>query len=254
MNVSLTYLGILIALNTIVWDSIHDSPFKFVLFNIVTILICAFINWVETKLRNIQSTILDFLIYVITPLYKKDYKINSRIETYSINSKNNATFESIANIKVIKTPDDFGYIDRFQWEQDEKFDIQVDEEYRYLLEEDLNWIKITIIPKSFLVIKNMERELKYYIKNLYFTNLKKHSFFSCNPKEKMKVLKMIAYVDNSLCPNTYAKYIIQNKNGDIIHSEELQYDLHTQSYEKTIKYPRKSRKYIIKWDYGLGAN
>lgn len=253
MNISLTYLGILIALNTVVWDSIHDSPIKIVLFNIFAVLICAFINWCETKLRNLQSIILDFLIYVITP-NKKDYKISSRIETYSINSKNSATFESIADIKVIKTPDDFGYVDRFQWEQDEKFDIEVDQEYRYLLEEDLNWIKITILPKSFVVIKNMKKQLRYNIKNLYFTNLKKHSFFSCNPKDKIEILKMIAYVDNSLCPNAHAKYIIQNKNGDIIHSEDLQYNVQTQSYERTIKYPRKSRKYIIKWDYGFDTN
>lgn len=248
MNVSLNYLGILIALNIAVWNTIHTSPIKFICFNILIILGCSLIDWCETKFRNLQSEILDFFVFSLT-LNKRDYKINSRIETYSIKTKNLATFTSTANIKIKKNSDNFCYTDCFHWEQEDKFKVRVDSDYKYFLEEDLNWTKIVITPESFVAGKNQEKTIKYNIENLTINNLKRHSFLSCNPKDKIKMLKLIAYVDNNLNPNTEARFIVQNNNGDTIRTEKLQYNPKSQYFEKTIKYPRQSRKYIIKWDY-----
>lgn len=203
---------------------------------------------VRDKIRNLQSGILDYLIYIMTR-NTKNYKINSRIDTYAIESKELATLKTIADIRVLKNPDDFCYIDSFQWEQDEKFQIETEPDYQWSLEEDLNWTKVTIKPKSFILQKREEKKIPYKVKNLNITSLKRHSFLSCNPKDKIKTLMIVARVNKDLKPNAHAKYIIQNKDGDVIHTEELPYDFHSQSYEKIIKYPRKSRKYIIKWDY-----
>lgn len=249
MNISLTYLGILVALNTALWKFIHDSPAKIILFNMLVIILCVCINWCETQIRNSQSKILDFLIFTMTK-NKRDYKIRSRIETYSINSKSAATFKSIADIEVTNNPTDFYYTDRFQWEQEEKFNIEVDlNNYRCSFEDDLNWTVINISPASFVAQKHLQKEIRYDITNLHITNLKKHSFFSYNPKDKIKVLRMVAHVDKSLNPNGHAKYVIQNNNGTEIYSGEIPYNPETESYEKTISYPRQTRKYIIQWDY-----
>lgn len=253
MNNALTYIGILIAINTATWKFISDSPLKIVGINLVTLIICILINHCETKIRNSQLKLLDFIIYSMTR-DRSYYQIKCRTDIYTISSETEASLSSTAHIKPKKVPDKFCYTDRFQWEQEEEFKIDIDSKYRYIIDEELNWFRLIIEPKNFILKKRQMELIEYKISNLHISNLKKHSFLSCRPIDKIKVLKIAACVNKNLKPGNYAKYMIQNKNGDVIYSEKLPYNEDTQSYEKTVKYPRKSRKYIIKWDYKLGKS
>lgn len=248
MNNALTYFSILIAVNTATWKFISDSPLKFIGVNLATIIVCVIINQCETKIKNSQLKLLDFIIYLLTR-DRSYYQILSRTDIYTISSETEATLSSTAHVKAKRVPEKFCYTDHFQWEQDEAFKVDLDSKYKYYFEEDLNWFRLIIEPKNFIMKNRQEESIGYKISNLHISNLKKHSFLSCRPIDKIKVLEIAACVNDSLKPAAYAKYMIQNKNGEVIHMEKLLYNAGNQSYEKTIKYPRKSRKYIIKWDY-----
>ena len=249
---TLTYLGILIAINTAFWSFIDSNLWRFIVINILTILICLFLTYIENKIIFSNHKWIDRIVYKFT---KNDfnYIVKQKIVEYSIEAKNKAKYKLSADICVSKNPDEnFHYEGRYVWDQEEDINVELlnSKDFYYKASENLKWSNIDIYPTGQLPELNKKYSVGFILDNLYMGKLIKHSFLSCKVIEKIEKLKLIAKVDPSLHPSKKAILEIQNHLGTkVAKDEEILYDESTQSYSKMLTFPRKGRKYIIHWKY-----
>ena len=247
----LTYVGILIAVNTAFWDSVKESLWLVILLNITTVLFCALLTYIEIKITHSNRKWIDKIVYFFTK-NDLDYVVEKKTVNYEIISKNNATYSLLADIKVTSEKDNFHYNGKYVWDQKEEILVSVNDpkEYRYVHSDALKWSNVDIYPTKPIAAKGDKYSVGFSLNNLVIGKLSKHSFLSCKVMEKIKFLHLEAKVDPNLLPSKTATLEIQNHLGiPIAKDESVPYDEATKSYKKTLKYPRKGRKYIIHWNY-----
>ena len=249
----LTYLGILIALNTAFWNRICNDPWAFVLFNLISIFVCVALSHIEKKLLYSNHKWLDMIAYIFT---KNDfnYFVKEKIIEYRIESEHCAKYKLSANICVLRQEDNFHYNGRYVWNQEEPIEVILNDpnQFRYTTSENLKWSNIDIFPTTSIPKAKSEYSIGFVLKNLFIVKLTKQSFLSCKVIEKINHLKLVAYVDPQLHPSSKATLEIQKYLGIKISEEEVTYDEALHTYSKTLNYPRKGRKYIIHWKYENG--
>ncbi len=246
----LTYLGILIAVNTAVWERVKDKWWMIIFINILTVVFCIALSFVEKLVTTSNRKWIDRIVYIFS---KNDYGyiVNQKNIEYKILSEHEAEYSLLADICVKKPEDDFHYNGRYVWDQEDAININIHDEnnYTYMTSENLKWSNVDIIPNK-IPKRGTKYSLGFTLKNLKISKLSKRSFLSCKVVEKIEHLKMVAYVDPSLNPDKTAILEIQNSLGiKIAKDEQVVYDERTHTYSKTLSYPRKGRKYIIRWKY-----
>ena len=199
---------------------------------------------------------IKFKILIISGLMrcfstKLPYIVVDKIVEYKIKNGKEATYNLNCNLKARKNENDFCYKGRYNWDQEDDIDVSVsgDGEFNYACSEELKWSNVDIIPVDRIVHSNENVNVKLCLSNLYISKLSKHSYLSCKMTEKVKHLVLSAVVDSNLKPSEKAVFIVQNPLGEEVSRETVKYDERTNSYKKNISYPRRGRKYIIKWDY-----
>lgn len=248
----LTYLGILIAVNTAFWSIIAVNWWVFLIVNFSTLLICVLLSYAENRIVNSNHKWIDKIVYKFIK-NEFSYIVKQKIVEYSIESEREAKYKLEANIKLTKAPEEnFHYNGRYVWDQEEKIDINLinKNEFSKKVSENLKWTNVDIYPQRQLPRRNMEYSVGFTLDNLKIGRLIKHSYLSCKVIEKIENLKLIAKVNPNLHPSKKAILEIQNHLGiKIADDEVIYYDADTNSYAKTLTCPRKGRKYIIHWEY-----
>lgn len=240
------FLGI--ALAVVAFFQNMFSSTILVLLGVGVVILCFLISKTWNKVERANLKWIDALFF---PFSKNDfnYTIVDKIVKYTIESENDAKYEVKCKLKNNKNSDDFYYRGRYHWEQDTPIQVEVPRNFSYNCSEDLKWSEVRIEPIDRIVHKNDIIDCGFLLQNLHISNLNKHSYLSCKVIEKIKHLQMIAQVSDSLNPEPEAHFIIQDSFGREILRERVFYDEKTNSYKKTISYPRRGRKYIIKWYY-----
>ena len=249
----ISYLGIIISANAIYLSMASKIEFFWIiLITFVTIIVCFILSFVEEKIRLSNYSFFDRIHYCFSR-NKHKYVIEDKIIEYRIKDEKNATYSVQAKAKIVDEKN-FVFNGRYHWEQDENINIELNdaEKYKFEVLEDMNYtnvpIRFTSIPH-----KKEKFDVKFTLTNLRITHLKNHSHLSCRVFEKIKKLKLVAYVDKSLNPSKTATLIIFDSCEQEIEipEKEKYITLNTKdyTYEKIINFPRAGRKYCIKWQY-----
>ena len=249
MNENKFWSFIAIALAVMAFFYEKQSIGCLLLIGLGTVIFCYLFSYIWNKVVNSNHKWIDALCFAFSK-NKLPYTIIDKIINYTICSEKEAKYD--LKCKLINNSKDsqFCYKGRYHWDQEEEISVSVEGNFEYKCSEDFKWSTIEITPKSNTIIHNGEKvDCGFSLTNLYMTKLSKHSYLSCKMIEKVKHLKMIATVPSRLKPMEQAVFIIQNPLGDEISREKINYNKSNGTYEKVIDYPRKGRKYIIKWDY-----
>ena len=247
----LTYLGIIIAINTAFWTTIQTSWLWFFGINITTICACLLLSHIEKKLLYSNHKWIDGIVYRFT---KNDfnYVVKQKIVNYIIESEHSAKYSLSAEICVRHFENDFHYNGRYVWDQEDDINVILHDpsKFQCITSENLKWSNVDIYPKSSIAKPKTNYSVGFDLDNLAIRKLIKHSFLSCKVVEKIEHLQLVAYVEPSLHPAKKATLEIQNHLGmKIADDEEIPYNEATHSYSTTLSYPRKGRKYTIHWKY-----
>lgn len=243
----LNYAGILIAIDIPLWGKV--SLGSFIIINIAIFFACVLLSRFESFLDNFPIRWINAVFYFFSRT-KKNYIIEHRGVTYHIKDTKNATYKEEVALKVLKERN-FKYEGRYCWDQDD-IDVSIIQNDVPLEKEesqDYKWSKVTIKPQGYLKDKNLHTG--FCLNNLKINSLKQHTFISCKVSEKIKNLKFKAIVDKSLNPPKTASYVIENAIGEEIEVKDdikLVENGDQMFYELEIPFPRKGRKYILKWD------
>lgn len=238
---ALTYIGIMIAVNTAFWDSVKDCWWLFLLLNIATVLFCTFITYIEIKITHSNHKWIDRIVFFFTK-NECDYIVTQKMVTYTVESESKAKYDISAEIEVINESEDFHYNGRYVWDQKEEINISVHDpkNFRFVPSETLKWSNVDIYPTRSIARKGVKYLVGFNLDNLLIGKLSKHSFLSCKVIEKIKFLQLEAIVDPGLCPSKTATLEIQNHLGiPIAKNESVIYDESTNSYKKHKNIPEK---------------
>lgn len=219
-----------------------------ILLGISIVIFCYIISYIWNKFIDSNHKWVDAIFFLFSK-NKLSYIVDDKIINYNIIDEKNATYDLKCNIVNKSSDSNFCYKGRYYWNQNEDISVSVSNGFTYKCSEDFKWSNIDIIPKDRIIHKGDRVTCGFCLNNLYISKLIKQSYLSCKMIEKVKHLKMIATVPNTLKPTANAIFIVQNSLGDEISREDIPYNKHTATYEKTVVYPRRGRKYIIKWDY-----
>lgn len=211
-------------------------------------VMCALFSYFWGKISASHNKWIDYLYYVFSK-NKLDYTVLCKSVEYEIDTRSTAKYKVECDLKSKVKSADFCYKGRYNWEQDEDIDVAVTKGFVYRCNEDLKWSEVSISPVKKFVHRKERLEVGFYLNNLRIRKLSKHSFLSCKVIEKIEFLQLKAIVHKSLSPEDKAVFIVQDNFGEEVSREEVAYDIQTSSFKKTVKYPRRGRKYIIKWDY-----
>ena len=248
----LTYIGILIAVNTALWSIIQTCWWMFFVINLGTLFLCFLLLYIEKKLACSNHKWIDKIVYKFTKNDQK-YVVKQKIVEYSIESEKDAKYKLASDICITQTPEeDFHYNGRYVWNQRDDINVTLinPSDFRYKTSENLKWSNVDIYPTKIIPKAKTNYSLGFVLDNLTIEKLIKHSFLSCKVIEKIENLRLIAKVNPDLHPSPKATLEIQNHLGmKIADDEEILYDESNHSYSKTLTYPRKGRKYIIHWTY-----
>lgn len=243
-----SFAGIALAVMAFFYKDV--STFHLILLGIATVAICYFLSYIWNKFLNSHHKWVDCIFYFFTKT-RQPYIVTDKIAKYTIKNACEAEYDVKCNLIVKKPLQNFCYKGRYHWDQDEDIDVSVNCScsHRFETSEDLKWSNVDIFPTEEILHRNQPLNCGFSLKKLHITHLNKHSYLSCKMIEKVKHLKLIATVDPALKPTNNAIFIVQDSLGEEISREEVHYHTSTNSYEKTIAYPRRGRKYVIKWDY-----
>lgn len=216
----------------------------------VTIIICFVLSYLWNKILNSHHKLVDWACFLFSK-NKHSYTVVDKIVRYKIKNSTEAEYNLQCKLKIKKIHQEFCYKGRYHWDQDGDIDVSVscDGEYRFETSEDLKWSNVNIFPVNRIMHKNDPLNCGFTLRNLHINRLNKHSYLSCKMIEKVKHLNLIAEVDSSLKPMDKAMFVVQDNLGEEISREEISYNPATSSYAKMVSYPRKGRKYVIKWEY-----
>ena len=176
--------------------------------------------------------------------------ITDKIIDYSLLNDKEAEYSLKCQLINKSKDSKFCYKGRYHWDQDEDIVVSASDGFTYKCSEDFKWSNVDVIPvKDTIIHKGDSVTCGFSLKNLKISKLSKHSYLSCKMIEKVKHLKLVATVPQSLNPVENAIFVVQNSFGDEISREKIIYNSNEKTYEKTIDYPRRGRKYIIKCEY-----
>lgn len=243
-----SFSGIALAVMAFFYKKIEVSDL--ILLGVLTVLGCFLISYIWNKIINSNHVWIDAICFFFSKT-SLPYVVTDKLVNYSINDSQSAEYRLKCILKIRKAPHDFCYKGRYHWDQEDDINVNVLDSKNFRMEtnEDLKWSNVDIFPVEKIVHRNETIECGFSLTNLHITRLNKHSYLSCKMIEKVRALRLNAKVNPTLKPSSTAHFIIQNKLGDEISREEIKYNETSSSYEKTIRYPRKGRKYIIKWGY-----
>lgn len=243
-----SFFGIALAVMAFFYKKI--STLELLLLGVLVVIICFIISYFWNKILNSNHKWIDAICYFFSKNLLP-YIVVDKIVRYNITNEKEATYDLTCDLKVKKAISDFCYKGRYHWDQEEDISVSVLSEGKYRCEttEDLKWSNVDIFPVDKIIHRNDIMSCGFSLKNLHISRLNKHSYLSCKMIEKTKNLKLIATVDSTLKPLKEAVFITQNSLGEEIDREPIFYNDSSNSYEKTIVYPRRGRKYIIKWEY-----
>lgn len=239
-----------IALAVMAFFHKNMSTQELLLLGALVVIVCFVISYIWNKLLNSNHKWIDAVCYFFSKS-KSPYIIVDKIVRYNITTPKEAIYDLSCKLKVKKDTPRFCYKGRYHWDQEEDIAVSVtgDGKFKYETSEDLKWSNVDIFPEDRIIHRNDVIKCGFSLNNLHISRLNKHSYLSCKMIEKTKNLKMIALVNSGLKPLKEAVFITQNSFGDEIDREKLLYNDISNCYEKTIVYPRRGRKYIIKWEY-----
>lgn len=243
-----SFLGVALAIAAFFYGKI--STLKLMGLIILMVVICFVMSYVWNRIINSNHKWIDAVYYFFSK-NKLPYIVVDKIVHYSILNEKEATYEMVCDLKAKKATPDFCYKGRYHWDQEDDIKVSVfgQGNYRYETAEDLKWSNVDIFPVNKIVHRNDKINCGLNLTNLHISKLNKHSYLSCKMIEKTKHLKLVATIDSQLKPLEEAIFIIQDSLGREIDREMVMFNKTNNSYEKTIVYPRKGRKYILKWDY-----
>ena len=223
------------------------------LIGLLTVILCFIISYIWSKVVDSNHKWIDAVFFLFSK-NKQPYMVVDKIINYSLLNDKEATYNLTCDLISKSKNLDFCYKGRYHWEQDDDIKVSVSPGFTYKCSEDFKWSNVDVTPgKNRIIHKGDSVKCGFSLENLKITKLSKHSYLSCKMIEKVRHLKLVATVPASLKPTKKAIFVVQNSFGDEISSEEItcnyNKETHEKTYEKTIDYPRRGRKYIIKWDY-----
>lgn len=241
-----TFLGIALACMAFFGNKVSLLPL--LLIGAGVVLLCSLISYLWGEISASHNKWIDCFYYIFSK-NKLDYIVLNKAVEYEIDTRSTAKYRVECEVQSKVNSADFCYKGRYNWEQDEDIDVAVKKGFDYRCNEDLKWSEVSLSPSKKFVHRGDKFELGFYLNNLRIRKLSKHSFLSCKVIEKIKFLQLKAIVHKSLTPEDKAVFIVQDNFGEELSREDIPYDAQTSSFKKTVKYPRRGRKYIIKWDY-----
>lgn len=241
------FLGVALGVGAFFYEKV--TVLQLCLILVFTIILCFWISYIWNKIIDSNHKWIDAVFFFFSK-NNLPYVINDKIIDYSILNGNEATYKLKCELTNKSNDSNFCYKGRYHWEQEEDIVVSVNNNFTYKCSEDFKWSNVDVIPAKDIIIHKGELvTCGFSLTNLKIRRLSKHSYLSCKMIEKVKHLKLIATVPMSLNPDKHAVFVVQNSFGDEISRETILYDDDSNTYEKTICYPRRGRKYIIKWEY-----
>ncbi len=243
-----SFVGIALAVTAFFYEKV--SILKLLLIGIIIVIICFVVSYVWNKLLNSNYKRIDKVFYLFNKA-KLPYVVVDKMVHYNVKSKKEATYELKCKLKIKKVINEFCYKGRYHWDQEDEIIVSVmdKDNYQCTTTEDLKWSNVDIVPVGKIIHRNELIDCGFTLENLHISRINKHSYLSCKVIEKVKHLRLTAEVNPNLKPLKEAAFITQNALGEELSRETVKYNETSHSYVKNVEYPRRGRKYIIKWDY-----
>lgn len=240
----LTYLGIVLGVDGLLLQ--FNLSYWLILIDIGIIIACELVWRLENWVFSAHRLWVDRLFYKFSRRTYPFVILNKNIE-YRITSRDKGTFDSNVHIQMKK--DDYIKFDaKYNWEQVEDIGFELLDSQQFSCERTEECYSTRVDIKSNNQFpKNSVVDLGFKLNNLVITNLIKHSFLFHRVRQKIKVLRLTAYVDPSLAP-IKGELIIKDALGNPI-KKTISIPYENGKFEQIIHYPRKGRTYYIKWGY-----
>lgn len=215
------------------------------------------IVYINTEKDITKTTCFNKILYFFSPKSKEfDYVYLTIDSTFKIISNTDRELINNFNIKVKKTGFQT-FPARFCWKENSDYEVSPTQPKQKIgnSTENENYYKIYDINFDHSLSKNQTVLTGFNLKHLVVEAKDNKPFLSFKIDNKTKFLKLTAEFDLSVAPKT-AEFVIYGKldhieDSNIIYREPINVEIGNSNatIEKRIQYPRRGRRYAIRWSY-----